>query len=144
MSLLVALLAANHANAQQLGFSQLEALGQKTDTQRGYADRLVTYGFGTKRKAARLNPFYHILASGMWVYQRCVSPVISRSCAYAPSCSGYSKALIGRYGLLRGTFFTADRLMRCTRISLADPATYRLVDQSDGHIHESVERYNMR
>ena len=84
-------------------------------------ERTVRYGFRAEQHS--VNPFYHLLSAGMYVYQRCVSPVIARSCAYSPSCSGYSKALIKEYGLLKGSVCTADRLMRCNRITLADPAT---------------------
>ncbi len=105
-------------------------------------ERTVHYGFRAGQHS--VNPFYHLLSAGMYVYQRCVSPVIARSCAYSPSCSGYSKALIKEYGLLKGSVCTADRLMRCNRITLADPATYRLVDSRDGHVHESVDRYKKR
>lgn len=107
------------------------------------ADRHVHYGFGTSRQQ-RFNPFYHVLSSCMYLYQRCVSPVLSRSCAYAPSCSGYSKKLVAEYGLVKGVLCSADRLMRCNRITLADPATYSLINPSDGHIHESVHRYRLR
>ena len=80
----------------------------------------------------------------MYIYQRCVSPVIARSCAFSPTCSGYSKALINEYGLAKGVVCTADRLMRCNRISLADHTNILLINPIDGHIHESVDRYRLK
>ncbi|MBQ9312036.1 MAG: membrane protein insertion efficiency factor YidD [Bacteroidales bacterium] len=81
-----------------------------------YDDRNVTYGF---KETDSKNPVYHILSSGMFVYQKVLSPIVMRSCAYSPTCSGYSKNLIKHYGLIRGVIFTSDRLMRCNRVALA-------------------------
>ena len=105
------------------------------------AERTIHYGFGNR---LTINPFYHLLASSMYLYQRLVSPVLSRSCAFTPTCSAYSKALIKEYGLVKGTICTADRLSRCNRISMADRSTYRQIDPNDGHIHETVERYRLK
>ena len=136
---------ASQGYAQQtdtLSSTDLQRLRQKDIHCPLTADRHVHYGFGASHQW--YNPFYHLLSSGMYVYQRCVSPVISRSCAFAPSCSGYSKALIHEYGLAKGMICTADRLMRCNRISLADPTNQSLINPSDGHIHESVDRYRLK
>ncbi len=139
------LLASTGAFAQQsnrLSAADLQ-LVRNTKVQRfTVADRHVHYGFGNRRQ--RFNPIYHVLSSGMYLYQRCISPVIVRSCAFSPTCSGYSKALIAEYGMAKGVICSADRLMRCNRISLADPITYSLIDIHDGHIHESVDRYRLR
>lgn len=130
------------AQTNTLSASDLQLVRDTQVRQDGPVDRHVHYGFGNKRQ--RFNPIYHVLSSSMYLYQRCISPVISRSCAFAPSCSGYSKALIAEYGLAKGVICSADRLMRCNRISLADPITYSLIDIHDGHIHESVDRYRLR
>lgn len=106
-----------------------------------YADRQVRYGFTPGRRTA--NPAYHALSSAMYLYQRFVSPVIMRRCAFTPTCSAYSKALIRQYGLLPGSLFTADRLMRCNRISLTDLRYHRLAAEGRGYIHESVLRYQL-
>ncbi len=106
-----------------------------------YADRQVRYGFTPGRRT--LNPAYHALSSAMYLYQRFVSPVIMRQCAFSPTCSGYSKALLHEYGLLGGTVCTADRLMRCNRISLTDIRYHRLAAEGKGHIRESVHRYKL-
>lgn len=102
----------------------------------------VRYGFHDSVR--RYNPVYHVFSASMYVYQRCISPVISRSCAYAPSCSGYSKALIAEHGLPLGIVCTADRIMRCNRIALADKNVYSLASPLDRHIHEDVHRYDLR
>ncbi len=117
----------------------LVLLSQHSPTNSQYADRVVKYGFKDKHKT--INPLYHLLSSSMFVYQKYVSPVLSRSCAYVPTCSRYSKLLIKEYGLVKGTFFTADRLMRCNRIALADKNAMFLLIEGNGLIHEDVERY---
>ena len=142
LTFLVAFLTPCEAQAQghTLSKSDLELVKNSSYNNPTYADRQVRYGFGSNRR--RWNPAYHLLSSSMYIYQRLVSPVLQRSCAFVPSCSGYSKALIKEYGLLKGTVCTADRLMRCNRISLADASNIILFDDMDGHIHESVKRYS--
>lgn len=106
--------------AFEMVFSQnkedIQLLQQHTYTNSQFKDREVVYGFKqTKSK----NLVYHVLSSAMFVYQKGLSPVVSRSCAYSPSCSAYSKELIKQYGLFKGVICTTDRLMRCNRIALA-------------------------
>ncbi|MCA1848605.1 MAG: membrane protein insertion efficiency factor YidD [Actinobacteria bacterium] len=47
------------------------------------------------------------------VYRRVVSPMLPRSCRFTPSCSLYTLQAIEKYGLLRGGFMGARRLLRC-------------------------------
>ncbi len=47
------------------------------------------------------------------VYRRVVSPMLPRSCRFTPSCSLYTLQAIEKYGLLRGSFMGARRLLRC-------------------------------
>ena len=47
------------------------------------------------------------------VYRRVISPMLPRSCRFTPSCSLYTLQAIERYGLLRGSFMGARRLLRC-------------------------------
>lgn len=130
------------SSAQSLSDSDMQLICASERSAGDLGERHVRYGFKAGKKT--INPIYHLLSASMYFYQRCVSPVISRSCAFSPTCSGYSKALIKEYGLLKGSICTADRLMRCNRISLADPSNYSQIDPKDGHIHESVKRYSKR
>ncbi|TET44822.1 membrane protein insertion efficiency factor YidD [candidate division TA06 bacterium] len=54
------------------------------------------------------------------LYQRCISPVISRwiQCRYYPTCSEYAVLAIRKYGLRRGVRKTWQRLRRCSPYSL--------------------------
>lgn len=37
----------------------------------------------------------------------------TRVCRYHPTCSEYGHGAIGKYGLIRGSFMTAWRILRC-------------------------------
>ena len=47
------------------------------------------------------------------VYRRVVSPMLPPSCRFTPSCSLYTLQAIEKYGLLRGGFMGARRVLRC-------------------------------
>jgi len=58
------------------------------------------------------------VASGVGIaliraYRRFISPLLPRSCRFTPSCSLYTLQAIEKYGLLRGGFMGARRLLRC-------------------------------
>ncbi len=125
--------------AQRLDSADMALLRSATYVDHQYDSRQVTYGF-TKGKRT-WNPAYHVLSSGMYVYQKVVSPLLSTRCTYTPTCSAYSKALIREYGLIKGTFLTADRLMRCNRMALTDRNNKYLLVDGHGRISETVERY---
>jgi putative membrane protein insertion efficiency factor len=46
-------------------------------------------------------------------YQRWVSPLLPSACRFHPTCSEYMKQAITRYGMSRGIWLGARRLMRC-------------------------------
>jgi putative membrane protein insertion efficiency factor len=47
------------------------------------------------------------------VYRRLLSPMLPPACRFTPSCSLYTLQAIEKYGLLRGGFMGARRLLRC-------------------------------
>jgi len=47
------------------------------------------------------------------LYKRRISPLLPRSCRFAPTCSEYAWLAIVQHGLLRGTGLAAWRLLRC-------------------------------
>jgi putative membrane protein insertion efficiency factor len=106
-------------------------------------ERKVVFGFdNTKSPLGRYNPVSLVFSSLMFTYQKWLSPQISATCLFEPSCSAYSKQLIKRYGIITGTFATADRLMRCDRIS-ATSIKPTFIDPVDYKHHENVERYKL-
>ena len=46
-------------------------------------------------------------------YRQFVSPMLPPSCRFTPSCSLYTLQAVERYGLIRGSFMGARRVLRC-------------------------------
>ena len=46
-------------------------------------------------------------------YQILISPLLPPSCRYEPTCSAYAVEALQRHGLLRGSWLTVRRLVRC-------------------------------
>jgi hypothetical protein len=46
-------------------------------------------------------------------YRRFISPLFPPACRFTPSCSLYTLQAIEKYGLLKGGFMGARRLLRC-------------------------------
>lgn len=47
------------------------------------------------------------------LYQCTVSIILPSACRFYPSCSNYSIDAINHYGLIKGSFLTLKRLLRC-------------------------------
>jgi putative membrane protein insertion efficiency factor len=47
------------------------------------------------------------------LYQVTIGPVLPPSCRFYPSCSVYALGALAKYGLLKGSYLSARRLMRC-------------------------------
>ena len=46
-------------------------------------------------------------------YRRFVSPMLPPTCRFTPSCSLYTLQAVEKYGLIRGSFMGARRVLRC-------------------------------
>jgi len=46
-------------------------------------------------------------------YQLLLSPYLGSSCRYQPTCSAYAYEAVSRHGLLKGTYLSLRRLLRC-------------------------------
>lgn len=54
------------------------------------------------------------LASGLIAaYQKLVSPWLGVNCRYQPTCSGYAREAVERFGVIRGGWLAMRRLGRC-------------------------------
>jgi hypothetical protein len=47
------------------------------------------------------------------LYRQALSPFLPSSCRFDPTCSAYSREAISKYGLLKGGFMAAKRLIKC-------------------------------
>lgn len=55
-----------------------------------------------------------LLAIGLVrIYQQFISPWIGPRCRFHPTCSQYSILALKKYGLIRGVWKTAVRLLKC-------------------------------
>ena len=46
-------------------------------------------------------------------YRLFISPMLPQMCRFQPSCSEYGIEAIGQHGMVRGSYLTARRIMRC-------------------------------
>ena len=46
-------------------------------------------------------------------YKKFISPFLGRRCRFYPSCSDYTFQAIEKYGLIKGLFLGAKRLLKC-------------------------------
>jgi uncharacterized protein len=84
---------------------------------------------------AQYNPVSLVLKGALLGYQKIVSEQLARSCPYEITCSNFSKQSIQEFGIFKGVFISADRILRCNRIGLLDvsplsinPATGAIID----------------
>ena len=47
------------------------------------------------------------------IYQWFVSPMLKTNCRYLPTCSEYSLDSIKEHGLIKGSYFSVKRILRC-------------------------------
>ncbi len=84
---------------------------------------------------AQYNPISLVLKGALLGYQKILSQQLARNCPYEISCSNFSKQSMREFGILKGVFISADRILRCNRIGYEDvsplsinPATGRIID----------------
>lgn len=88
----------------------------------------------------KYNPVSLFFDFSMYFYQTTISEQFSADCSFTPSCSEFSKKLIRRYGLIKGIFLTADRLMRCNGNASNEYPHYQL-DSNLIKVVDNVEYY---
>ncbi|MBQ3696064.1 MAG: membrane protein insertion efficiency factor YidD [Alphaproteobacteria bacterium] len=54
-----------------------------------------------------------IMASLIRFYQLTFSSLVGHCCRFQPTCSEYAKEAYQKYGIIKGTYLTVWRLLRC-------------------------------
>jgi putative membrane protein insertion efficiency factor len=54
-----------------------------------------------------------LLLLPVYVYRYALSPMLPPSCRFIPTCSEYAIEALRKHGVLRGSWLTMRRLLRC-------------------------------
>jgi putative membrane protein insertion efficiency factor len=60
-----------------------------------------------------MSMFEWMICETIGFYQVIISPLLPPACRFSPSCSTYAMQAVTRYGVWRGLYLTARRLLRC-------------------------------
>ena len=60
-----------------------------------------------------MNFFTHLLIKLIKLYKYLISPVVSPSCRYLPTCSEYSIEALKTYGFAKGLLLSFRRIVSC-------------------------------
>ena len=47
------------------------------------------------------------------LYQLTISPLLGQNCVYTPTCSNYAIQAISEWGIIRGSWLSIKRIIRC-------------------------------
>jgi uncharacterized protein len=90
---------------------------------------------------SKYNPVSLAFTGTMLLYQHIISPQLFRHCIYEISCSNYSKQAIHHFGIIKGVFLSADRLMRCNSIAKDEIPPYEF--DKNGLAVDEQDKYNI-
>ncbi|MFD2213548.1 MULTISPECIES: membrane protein insertion efficiency factor YidD [Bacillaceae] len=54
-----------------------------------------------------------IFISGIRFYQKFISPLTPPTCRFYPTCSHYGLEAFQRFGVLKGSYLTIKRILKC-------------------------------
>ena len=60
-----------------------------------------------------MNFLTNILIKFIKCYKYLISPLISNSCRYVPTCSEYSIEALREFGLFKGIYLSSKRILSC-------------------------------
>ena len=99
------------------------------DKSQGNSSKIMNTKKGFIKK---YNPITLSLKALMFTYQNGISPQLISQCQYELTCSNFSKATIYEYGMLKGVFLTADRLMRDNLYSISGFPYFNISNNGKG------------
>jgi uncharacterized protein len=101
----------------------MSSVSEKTPRQRrrGLATLVIAallgYGIADAFQAPQRQVSARMALASIDAYRATVSPLLARSrlvaCRFRPSCSAYGRAAVERYGVPKGLFLAAGRVLRC-------------------------------
>ncbi len=57
---------------------------------------------------------FKLLAYGLiYFYKYCISPLFPQNCRFLPTCSTYALQAIKEFGLIKGSWLSFKRILRC-------------------------------
>lgn len=60
-----------------------------------------------------MNPLSVVFILFIRAYQLCVSPFLGANCRFDPTCSAYAIAALRGHGILKGSWLSLRRILRC-------------------------------
>lgn len=106
--------------AQNTFKEDLALIGQQDFKKKVNVQHSRSFFFLSDKKFFKYNPVSLAFGGLMYVYQNVISSQISADCPYEISCSGFSRQVIRKYGILKGLALSSDRVTRCTKMSAQD------------------------
>jgi putative membrane protein insertion efficiency factor len=73
----------------------------------------MTLLHGETQLAGSPSPVVRVLVLVLRFYRRWISPMLLPTCRFFPSCSVYAIEALTVHGVLRGSWLTLRRLLRC-------------------------------
>lgn len=58
-------------------------------------------------------PFKYLGIGLIYMYKGLISPLLPNMCIYRPSCSTFGLISVKRFGIIKGSYLTFKRIMRC-------------------------------
>ncbi|MEN3269231.1 membrane protein insertion efficiency factor YidD [Pseudonocardia sp.] len=86
------------------------------------------------------SPVARLLVGLLHVYQRWISPALPPTCRFYPTCSAYAIEALQVHGVLRGSWLTIRRLLRCApwHPGGIDPVPPRRPRPARNHLEEQA------
>ncbi|MDG2339740.1 MAG: membrane protein insertion efficiency factor YidD [Paracoccaceae bacterium] len=60
-----------------------------------------------------MNPAAFVISIPVRTYRYVLSPLVGKSCRYAPTCSEYTLEALEKHGALKGSWLAAKRIGSC-------------------------------
>ena len=58
-------------------------------------------------------PFKILLLFLIYVYKSCISPLLSHTCRFYPTCSTYAILALKEFGFFKGSILSVKRILKC-------------------------------